>query len=118
MHKEAELDVIVAAAQAIGRTLTALEPLRGSRRTRVFRAAVDGGPGTVIVKTHEPGFADHWARESAALTVLRGRGLPVPDLIAVVDEPPLVVLEVLGAGPSLADALLGRSAATATTRLN
>jgi aminoglycoside/choline kinase family phosphotransferase len=116
--EEAGLDVLVAAARAIGRTLTASEPLRGSRRTRVFRAAVDGGPGTVIVKTHLPGFADRWARESAALTVLRGRGLPVPDLIAVVDEPPLVVLEDVGVGPSLADALLGRSAATATTRLN
>jgi hypothetical protein len=32
----------------------------------VVRAAVDGGPGTVIVKAHEPGFADHWMRESAA----------------------------------------------------
>jgi hypothetical protein len=79
---------------------------------------VDGGPGTVIVKSHEPGYDDHWVRESAALTVLAGRGLPVPELIAVVDDPPLVVLEDLGDGPSLADALLGADRATATARLN
>lgn len=46
-----------------------------------------------------------------------GRGLPVPDLIAAVDDPPLVVLKDLGDGPSLADALLGADAATATQRL-
>jgi hypothetical protein len=43
----------------------------------------------------------------AALTVLRGRSLPVPDLIAVADDPPLVVRQDLRDGPSLADALPG-----------
>jgi hypothetical protein len=111
------VDTLAIAARAIGCTLTAVETLRSSPRTRVVRAAVDGGPGTVIVKMHEPGFADHWARESAALTVLGGRGLPVPDLIAVVGDPPLVVLKDVGAGPSLADAFLGEDAVTATQRL-
>jgi hypothetical protein len=112
------VEALATAARTIGRTLTVVETLRGSSRTRVVRAAVDGGPETVIVKAHAARFADHWARESAALAVLRGRGLPVPDLIAVVDDPPLVVLRDLGDGPSLADALLGEDAAVATRRLN
>lgn len=72
----------------------------------------------MVVKAYESAFADNWARESAALTVLRGRGLPVPNLIVAVREPPLVVLEDVGAGPSLADALLGDDPATATARLS
>jgi hypothetical protein len=112
------VDVLAAAGRAIGGRLTVARPLRGSQRTRVVRAEVDGGPATVIVKSYEPGFVDRWATESAALTVLAGRGLPVPDLIAVVDDPPLVVLEDVGDGPSLADALLGDRPAAATARVN
>jgi hypothetical protein len=112
------MDVLAAAGRATGRTLTLAEPLRGSPRTRVMRANVDGGPGSVIIKTYEPGYTSQWAGESAALTLLRGRGLPVPDLIAAADDPPLVVLADLGDGPSLADALLGNSPAEATRRLD
>jgi hypothetical protein len=112
------MDGLVAAGLATGHTLTAVQELRGSDRSRVVRAMVDAGPATVIVKMHQPGFADHWAREAAALTMLRGRGLPVPDLIAAVDHARLVVLEDVGDGPNLADALLGESAATATERLD
>jgi hypothetical protein len=112
------MDVLEVAGQATGHTLTAVRQLRGSDRSRVVRALVDAGPATVIVKLHQPGFADQWAREAAALTVLRGRGLPVPDLLAVVDDPRLVVLEDVGDGPNLADALLGESAMTATARLD
>jgi hypothetical protein len=111
------VDALVAAGRAMGCALTAVQTLRGSSRTRVLRAAVDGGPRTVIVKEHAPEYADNWARESAALSVLRGRGLPVPDLVAVVDDPPLLVLADAGDGPSLADALLGGDAKTATTLL-
>jgi Phosphotransferase enzyme family len=70
------------------------------------------------VKRHAAGFVDHWRRESAALTVLSGRGLPVPELIGVHEDPPLVVLRDLGDGPSLADALLGDDPAVATGRLH
>jgi aminoglycoside phosphotransferase len=112
------VDVLLAAARAIGRDLTPVATLRGGGRTRVMRAAVDGGADTVIVKAHAPEFADHWARESAALTVLRGRGLPVPEVLAVVDDPALIVETDLGGGPSLADALLGADADAATRRLS
>ncbi|GAA4699169.1 phosphotransferase [Phytohabitans rumicis] len=111
------MDILANAGRALGCTLAAVETLRSSSRSQVVRATVDGGPGTVIVKAHAPGFADHWSRESAALAVLRGRGLPVPDLIAAVDDPPLVVLADVGDGPSLADALLGDDAGVATQRL-
>jgi Ser/Thr protein kinase RdoA (MazF antagonist) len=111
-------DVLRIAARALGRPLTAVARLRGSDRSSVVRATVDGGPRTVVVKAHDPAYADHWRRESAALALVRGRGLPVPELLATVDDPPLVVLADAGSGPNLADALLGDSAATATDRLH
>jgi hypothetical protein len=112
------VDVLAAAARAIGRGLTAVATLHGSQRSRVIRATVDGGPDTVIVKAPAPGFAETWSRESAALTVLGGRALPVPDLLAAVEDPPLIVLADLGDGPSLAEALLGDDAGVATRRLH
>jgi hypothetical protein len=112
------MDPLDVAASVIGHRLTAAGTLRGSQRSRVVRATVDGGPDTVIVKSHAAGFADHWRRESAALTVLSGRGLPVPELLGAVDDPPLVVLRDLGSGPSLADALLAGDPAVATDRLH
>ena len=51
-------------------------------------------------------------RESAALSVLP-TGAPAPTLLRAGAEPPVVVLADLGAGPSVADALLGDDPATA-----
>ena len=111
-------DTLAVAARAIGQPLTAVARLRGSDRSSVVRATVNGGPRTVIVKAHDPRYADHWRRESEVLAALRGRGLPVPELLAAVEDPPLVVLADAGDGPNLADALLGGSAAAATERLH
>ena len=86
------MDVLAAAGRAIGRDLTPVAELKRNDRARVLRAAVGGGPATVIVKSYAPGYAERWARESAALSVLQGRGLPVPELLAVADDPALVVL--------------------------
>lgn len=102
--------VLEAAAEAIGaRSLRPVgAPLRGSQRTVVIRAAVDGGPGTVVVKAFAPNRAgEGWVREAAALAVLRGRGARAADLLEVGSEPPFVVTADLGDGPNLADALLG-----------
>ncbi|MDG6107841.1 phosphotransferase [Dactylosporangium aurantiacum] len=107
------MDALAAAGRAIGRDLTPVEELKRNDRAQVLRARADGGPVTVIVKTYATGYAERWARESAALTVLRGRGLPVPELLAVADDPMLVVLADAGRGGSLADAFLGRDAAAA-----
>lgn len=111
------METLAVAAEAIGHPLAVVSTLRGSTRSSVVRATVGGGPRTVIVKAHDPAYADHWRRESAALAALRGSGLPVPDLLAAVEDPPLVVLTDEGDGPNLADALLGGSAATATDAL-
>jgi len=86
------MDTLAVAGEAIGHRLAETARLRGSDRSSVVRATVDGGPGTVIVKAHDPAYADHWRRESEALAALRGRGLPVPELLAAVEDPPLVVL--------------------------
>ncbi|GIJ43544.1 hypothetical protein Val02_04300 [Virgisporangium aliadipatigenens] len=111
-------ELLAAAGKALGRPLSEVARLAGGERAHVVRATVDGGPETVVVKAHAPGHVDNWRRESAALTVLGGRGLPVPELLAVVADPPLVVLRDLGTGPNLADALLGDDAARATTMLH
>lgn len=111
------MDVLAAAGRAIGQDLTLAEELKRNDRAQVLRATAGGGPVTVVVKTYATGYAERWARESAALTVLRGRGLPVPELLAVADDPMLVVLADAGNGGSLADAFLGRDAAAANGTL-
>lgn len=108
-------ELLRAAGAAMQATLTLAEPLRSSHRSVVVRAVVDGGPETVIVKTFDQARA--WVGESAALAVLRGRGAPVPELVAVAEQPPLIVTRDLGSGPSLADALLGGDPQVATDRL-
>ncbi|GIJ71128.1 phosphotransferase [Virgisporangium ochraceum] len=112
------MEALTAAAGTLGKPLTIATRLRGSDRSTVVRATVDGGPDTVIVKAHRPEYAADGRREAAALAALRGRGLPVPELLATVDDPALVVLADAGDGPNLADALLGDDAATATARLH
>lgn len=112
------LDELTAAAEAFGHRLSIVDTLRGSERSTVVRALVDDGPDTVIVKAHDPRYADHWRRESAALAELNGRGLPVPELLAAAETPLLVVLADAGAGPNLADALLGDDPAAATGSLH
>lgn len=69
---------------------------------------------TVIVKGYDTGRAgEGWARETAALTALAGLGAHAPAVIDVVASPPVVVMEDLGSGDSVATALLGADSATA-----
>jgi len=112
------VDGLAVAAEALGHPLTVVEELRDRDRSRVVRAAVDGGPETVIVKLYPPDFVNRWHRESSALTVLSGRGLPIGELVTAVGDPPLIVLRDAGQGPSLADALLSTDAEAATARLH
>lgn len=87
--------------------------LPGSPRTRVVRARTEGRadlPRTVAVKVHtEATSSASEVREPAALGLLTAEGWGLaPRLLAVADEPALVVMEDLGAGlPDLAGALLG-----------
>ena len=62
---------------------------------------------TVIVKGYDAGRAgEGWAREAAALTALAGSQTGAPELVAATASPPVVVMEDLGPGDSVASALL------------
>jgi len=92
------------------RTLTLIDGELGrSGRASVRRVMADSG--ALIVKTFtdpEPG----WVRESAALSVMPP-GAPAPRLVAAGRTPPVVVMEDLGTGTCVADALLGADPAVA-----
>jgi hypothetical protein len=88
---------------------------------RLSLSGWSGGP-TVVVKTQRP--ADHWrrsdttVREQAALTFLGDRGCTVaPRLLAVDGQLGFVVLEDLGRGHSVEDALVGADPAVARRAL-
>jgi len=93
-----------------GMTLTLIEGELGrSGRASVRRVLADSV--ALIVKTFtepEPG----WVRESAALSVMPP-GAPAPRLVAAGRTPPVVVMEDLGTGTCVADALLGADPAVA-----
>lgn len=114
------------AALAAARPGAALDPasaerLPGHERNAVWRVALApaaGQPRRVVVKAYgEDDARSRWARESAALAVLARTGAGGPALLATADDPPLVVMTDAGAGPCLADALLGSEPAAARTAL-
>ena len=84
-------------------------PDGSKRRSSVVRAAAQprsGGPLRVVIKTpverHE-GFV----RERVALSLIREHRLPAAvRLLGASDEPPMLVMDDLGDGPSVADLLL------------
>jgi hypothetical protein len=95
---------LAAASAALGdRPLQVVDRLGGGPRTSVWR--VSDGTTTYVVKAYRSDEGDTFAREPAALAALTGRAAPA--LLAVADDPPLVVLADLGDRPSLADTLLG-----------
>jgi hypothetical protein len=101
---------LAAASDVVGTRLRRVETLGGSRRTDVWRAT--DGTTDVVVKAYRSTDGDTWAREAAALEALAGG--PVPRLLGVSDDPRLIVMADLGRHPSLADALMGDDAATAS----
>lgn len=106
---------LTAASASIGTTLTRVgQPFTGGDRAVVVRARRSDTAGTVIVKGYNTGRAgEGWARETAALTALAGLGAHAPAVIGVLASPPVVVMEDLGSGDSVATALLGADSATA-----
>jgi hypothetical protein len=116
----------LAAARALlpDARLELVERLRGGDRSSVYRVrgTVAGRPGTELVVKQFHTAGENWVRETAALQCLRGAGsdsdaAAAPQLVACGPEPPLLVVEYLGSGPSLADALLGDDPALATAAL-
>ncbi len=110
-------DLLAAASAALGATLTDPENLGGSGRSGVARCRVAGG-GTVVVKKY-PATAegtDSFAAEAAGLALAAQAGAG-PRLLAASSPARLVVMSDLGNAPSLADVLLGGSAAAAEAAL-
>jgi hypothetical protein len=88
--------------------------LAGGHETVVQRLTVRDDqqrPASVIGKLFTRS-GDGYVRESAALASLPP-GLPVPRLLAEQQRPPLLLLNDIGTGPSVADALLGRDPSVA-----
>ncbi|WP_117209826.1 phosphotransferase [Allorhizocola rhizosphaerae] len=113
---------LVAAAQRLGVAQLRVfgQPLAGSPRAVVVRAGSTAGDEHrhVVVKAFDIEQTDEgWPRESTALSVLNGRRLPAPTLLAAVADPPLIVTADLGTGLSLADRLRGDDAGAAALTL-
>jgi len=82
-----------AAETALGSTLTDLQQLSGGDFAESYRAVL-GGEARVFIKTHRdppPGF---FSTEGRGLQWLRASGtVPVPEVLAVSDAPPFLVLQ-------------------------
>ena len=106
---------LVAASALIGTSLSVVgEPLEGGDRSVVVRARRSDTHQTVIVKGYDAGRGgEGWAREAAALTALAGLSTGAPALVAATASPPVVVMEDLGRGDSVASALLAADPVTA-----
>lgn len=87
-----------AVADALGASLTSLAALSGGDVAAAYRAELGDGR-RVFVKTHHsppPGF---FTTEAAGLAWLREAGaVPVPEVLAVSDEPPFLALEWIDEG--------------------
>jgi hypothetical protein len=108
---------VAAGSAALGRELSSPVKLTGSERSVVLRCATEDA-GTVVVKTY-PRDGDgttSFALEAAGLAVSAGTGL-APWLLAASSSDLTVVMSDLGSGSSLADVLLGDSAARARQAL-
>ena len=79
-----------------------------------FRLDLDNGR-RVFAKTHAAAPAHHFSTEATGLRWIRvGHGLGVPEVLAVSDAPPCLVLEWIDEGPAVADTdvSLGRGLAS------
>jgi len=106
---------LVAASALIGTSLSVVgEPLEGGDRSVVVRARRSDTEETVIVKGYDAGRGgEGWTREAAALTALAGLSTGAPAVVAATASPPVVVMEDLGPGDSVASALLAADPVTA-----
>jgi hypothetical protein len=89
--------------------------LAGGDETVVQRLTVrdDQQRAASVIGKLFTGSADGHVRETAALASLPP-GLPVPRMLAEQARPPLLLLNDIGTGPSVADALLSRDPSAAT----
>ena len=118
MGQDVLVETLAVASRLVGRPLRAVgEPFPGSRRTLVVRAVDLSGRSFVLKRYLSDEGHEAYAREASALEVLAGVA-PTPSLVAESDDPRLVVMDDLGDGTHLADALLGADPGLATTTLS
>jgi len=110
-------ETLQAASGLIGERLEVVgDAFPGSRRTLVLR--VRSAVRSLVVKRYLGAEGrEAYAREASALTALAGFA-GTPDLVAESSTPRLVVMDDLGDGTHLADALLGPDADLASTTLS
>jgi fructosamine-3-kinase len=104
-----------AVARAVGRPVRGLKRVAGGDINDAYTAELDGG-GRAFVKTRPGAPPGEYASEAAALDWLaEPRAIGVPEVLGVLDgpdEPRLLALEWLDAGPHGDEAQLGRGLAT------
>jgi fructosamine-3-kinase len=88
----------------LGREIVDLAPVNGGDVAQAYRARMDDG-STVFAKTRSHAPAGFFTTEAAGLAWLRASAtVPVPEVICVSDDPPLLVLEwIEGGGPRVGD---------------
>lgn len=106
-------DLLAAASAALATTLTDPVDLGGNEYSTVLRCRDTAG-GTVIVKAYPPtGYGtESFGAEAAGLAFTSASGFG-PGLLAADPAARMIVMTDLGDAPSLADLLLGDSAAAA-----
>ena len=84
--------------QALGCDVVELTPLGGGDVADAFRVRLEDG-ATVFAKTHPAAPPGFFTTEAAGLAWLReAQAVPVPEVLGVSDEPPLLVLEWIEPG--------------------
>ena len=87
-----------AVGRALGAEVDSLVPVHGGDVAEAFRMTLADGR-TVFAKTHRRPPPEFFATEAAGLTWLRDAGaVAVPEVLAVLDDPPALVLEWIDEG--------------------
>jgi fructosamine-3-kinase len=85
-------------ARALGCEVAAITPVHGGDVAQAFAVELADGT-TVFAKTHSSAPPDFFTTEASGLSWLRDAGaVPVPEVLAVSDDPPLLVLEWIEPG--------------------
>ncbi len=92
------IDLARHVARALDEEVAGLAPLGGGDVADSFRVELAGG-ATVFAKTHPAAPPGFFSTEAAGLSWLReARAVPVPEVLGVSDDPPLLVLEWIEPG--------------------
>jgi len=101
-----------AVAAALGAPVVSMDVVRGGDVAAAYRVTLGDGR-VVFAKTHPTAPPGFFTTEASGLRWLRAAGvLPVPEVLAVADEPvPMLVLELIAVGGRPDEAAFGRALA-------